>query len=61
MPEYMTSKDVLHRLQISPMTLWRYETDPTANFPKPMRLGRIKRYRRADVEQWEASKQLETA
>ena len=51
--QYFTTKDLLYRFQVSAMTLWRMERDQKAAFPPAVMIGRSKRWRRSDIEQWE--------
>ncbi|MGB3313277.1 MAG: transcriptional regulator [Albidovulum sp.] len=37
---------------VSDMTIWRWQNDPTLNFPKPIYIGRRRYWREADVIAW---------
>ena len=39
----------------SPMTFWRYERDPSLDFPKPIRIKRRKHWRIGEIEEFEAA------
>jgi predicted DNA-binding transcriptional regulator AlpA len=47
----LTTGDVLARLRISPMTLYRLEC--AGKFPIPLRVRRQKRWTFAEIEAWE--------
>jgi predicted DNA-binding transcriptional regulator AlpA len=48
----LTTGDVLARLRISPMTLYRLECG--GGFPVPIRVRRQKRWTEAEITGWEA-------
>ena len=39
---------------VSDMTLWRWQNHPTMDFPTPTYFGRLRFWRIADLEAWEA-------
>lgn len=55
MCEFLTSAQLRERFKVSAMTLWRWERDEELRFPEAVRLGRAKRWRRADIEKWEST------
>jgi predicted DNA-binding transcriptional regulator AlpA len=56
--EYLTADDLLARFGIGRSTLYEWRRDPAMRFPKPVRLTRrTVRWRREDVEGWEAERQ----
>lgn len=49
--QLITKKQLMQILQISPVTLWRYQQ--REDFPKVVRIGPAKvGFRRSDVEKW---------
>lgn len=52
--DLLTSKQLMARFQFSAMTLWRLERNEEANFPKAVYIGRSKRWRKSEIEVWEA-------
>lgn len=54
--EYLTSKQVQRRYQISEMTLFRWCKTETLGFPKAVRVNRRKYFDVKDLEQWESSR-----
>lgn len=53
---YFTSGELLQRFDISPITFYRWERNPSLNFPKPMLINRRKFFRKEDIFAWEASR-----
>lgn len=51
-PEYLTTDDLAARYQVAPATIRKWRHDGTG--PPGIKLGRHVRYRRVDVERWEA-------
>lgn len=37
---------------VSAMSIWRWENDPSCGFPAPRRIGRRKFWRRSEIESW---------
>lgn len=59
---YLTAGQVCTRFGgISDMTLWRWSHNPDLRFPKPIYIQRIRYWRRADLEAWEASRAQQAA
>jgi prophage regulatory protein len=54
---FLTAKQVATRYDLGVATIWRWARD-REDFPKPMKLGaNCTRWRLADIEAWEASRQ----
>lgn len=54
---YIPDTDVCKRYGITPMTLWRWDHDPDMGFPKPIRLGKRRKYRvLSELEAWERAR-----
>jgi len=52
--EFLTVSQVAHRMNVSPNTVWRWVRE-RAEFPRPQKLGpRATRWRRSDIEAFEA-------
>ena len=48
--DLLTVNEVASRLRMSSRTIWRMQE--AAKLPSPVRLGRVVRWRRSDIEQW---------
>lgn len=51
----LTFDDVGHLMSFSPATIanWAYRRKPApGGFPSPIKIGRLLRYRRIDIERW---------
>jgi len=48
----LTTEEVACVLKVHPRTLMRVAQDPRARFPKPLRLGRIVRWRADQLHAW---------
>lgn len=53
MERLLTVKEVAEALQISRMTLWRWER--TEGFPRAIMMRGIKRFRATEIEAWVAA------
>jgi predicted DNA-binding transcriptional regulator AlpA len=51
-PSLLTRREVADLLRIGERSLARWRNDPKAKFPKPIRRGRVVRWRRAQIETW---------
>jgi excisionase family DNA binding protein len=49
-PELLRSREVARRLDISVRTVWRWTA--RGELPAPIRMGRVTRWRRIDVEEY---------
>jgi|RhiMethySRZTD1v2_1073278.scaffolds.fasta_scaffold4843472_2 predicted DNA-binding transcriptional regulator AlpA len=50
---YLPDPQVCRRYGVTAMTLWRWDHDPSVNFPKPIRINRRKYRDEAELEAWE--------
>lgn len=58
MPHYLTSIQLRDMIGgVSRMTLHRWQTDESINFPRPVRIGRRRFWRADEVESWMADRQ----
>lgn len=55
----MRQRDMMEFLRISRSTLWRISRSD--DFPKPVILMGMKRWRREELESWLSARQVETA
>ena len=53
---YLPDPKVCQRYDVTPMTLWRWDNDPTIGFPKPIRINKRKYRDESDLEAWERSR-----
>lgn len=51
-PMLLTRREVADLLRVGERTLSRWLADPRGKFPKPIRRGRVLRWRRGEVERW---------
>src|SRR6478752_7657246 len=60
--QYLPTKAVCERYQITPMSLWRWEHDPKVAFPEGKRFGTArKHYDLEEIEAWERRRAAEFA
>ena len=53
--EFLGATQVRRRYgDMSDMTLWRWLNNPEMGFPRPYYFGRLRFWRRSDLEAWEA-------
>jgi excisionase family DNA binding protein len=52
MESYMSTQQVAEMLNLNLRTFRRYRADESLEFPSPIRIGRVMRWRRRDVERW---------
>lgn len=58
MTEYLSDLDLAARYAVSRITIWRWTRE--GRYPLPVRLGpNCTRWRRGEVEQWEATRAAE--
>jgi predicted DNA-binding transcriptional regulator AlpA len=57
---YMAAPKVLARYGISDMTLWRWLRDEKLNFPRPIRIGRIRYFSIAELDAFDAAQREAT-
>jgi excisionase family DNA binding protein len=50
--QLLTVTDVAEMLSLGQRTIFKWSSSGEHGFPKPKRLGRIVRFRRADIEKW---------
>ncbi len=50
--EYMTLSDVCSVLSLSRYTLLEIRKNPSANFPKPITIGKSIRFSKNDIKDW---------
>ena len=48
----LTASDVAGLIRVDLRTLRRHRADPRMDFPRPIGVGRLQRWRRRDVEAW---------
>jgi hypothetical protein len=53
---WLTGTQVNDRYSISPMTRYRWERDPTLDFPTAMKINRRKFWQLSVLETWERSR-----
>lgn len=54
---YLTSSQLRDMIGgVSEMTIWRWSTDESVNFPRPVRIGRRRFWRADEVERWMAER-----
>ena len=53
---FLPAVKVLERYGVSQMSLWRWERDEKLNFPQPIRIGRRRYYKLADLEVFERNR-----
>ncbi|PKQ00922.1 MAG: transcriptional regulator [Alphaproteobacteria bacterium HGW-Alphaproteobacteria-13] len=54
---YLSSRQLKAALGgVSDMSIWRWQTDPSNGFPKPVRIGRRRFWRADEVERWMADR-----
>lgn len=51
--QFLPTRSVLERYEITTMTLWRWCQSKQLSFPAPMMIGRRKYWKLADLEAWE--------
>ena len=54
---YLSGPRVDERYGISPMTRWRWQRNPSLNFPRPVEINRRKFWKRAELEAWERTRE----
>jgi predicted DNA-binding transcriptional regulator AlpA len=57
---FLPARAIWQRYDIVDMTLWRWLRDPRMNFPKPLRFGRFRRWKLADLLEWEERQAVRT-
>lgn len=57
---YMAAPKVLKRYDVSDMTLWRWLRDEKLNFPRPIRIGRIRYFSIAELDAFDAAQREAT-
>ncbi|MBY3361261.1 MULTISPECIES: DNA-binding protein [Rhizobium] len=57
--EYLTGKQVAHRYQIAPISLYRWERDERLGFPRPMIINRRKLFKVEELVAWERGRAKE--
>ena len=55
---FLTGPQVQARYQKSHVTIWRWVRDPDLGFPSPMQINRLNYWRLADLEAWEAAREV---
>ena len=53
---YLPARSVWERYGVTSMTLHRWERDSRLGFPEPLRIGRFRYWRLADLAAWEQSR-----
>jgi predicted DNA-binding transcriptional regulator AlpA len=53
---FLSGPGVDERYDISAMTRWRWQHNPSIKFPKPIEINRRKLWRLSDLEEWERSR-----
>jgi predicted DNA-binding transcriptional regulator AlpA len=56
-PILLTRREVADLLRIGERSLARWQNDPRAKFPKPIRRGRVVRWRRVQIDRWLARRE----
>ncbi|MBB4215580.1 putative DNA-binding transcriptional regulator AlpA [Rhizobium sp. BK212] len=59
--EYLTASQVKQRYKISEMSLWRWLHNERMDFPRPIVINRIRRFKEADLIAWERKRATEAA
>jgi predicted DNA-binding transcriptional regulator AlpA len=54
--QFLPARHVWQRYSISDMTLWRWLRNPELGFPQPIKIGRHRYWRLADLVSWERSR-----
>lgn len=54
-PTFIPARRVWERYGVTSMTLHRWQRDDRLNFPAPTYIGRMRFWRVADLEAWEAA------
>ena len=52
-PLLMTANDLAHMLAVSRLTIWRWRS--AGRLPPPLRIGRVVRWKRSEIETWLAA------
>lgn len=56
-PRYLSSGQLRDMIGgVSEMTIWRWSTDESISFPRPVRIGRRRFWRADEVEKWMADR-----
>ena len=54
--KFLPARQVWSRYGVSDMTLWRWLRNAELGFPQPIRIGRYRYWRVADLVSWERSR-----
>ena len=54
--KFLPARRVWERYGVTSMTLWRWLRDESIGFPQPVRIGRFRYFRIAELEAWEAKR-----
>jgi predicted DNA-binding transcriptional regulator AlpA len=58
---YLPAAQVRARYGVSDVSIWRWLRNEALGFPTPIRIGKRRYWRRAELEAWEASRDAAAA